>query len=369
MENEQLDTIKFKKLGNNTGVHSKIRDVIEKTDVGTWEWNIQTGEMIFSQKWAQMIGYDLNEFGSINIKTLENIIHPEDLNKSIELLKKHFAGELPYYKFESRVKHKNGHWAWVCERGYVTSWTEDGKPLIMFGTHTDITKRKQTEQALENYINTLNHDLRNPLSIIIGYSSLLLEEGLTTEDIKKFSTIINGTGKKMLKMMESYLALAKVEKGQGIIKKKKHTVIEIVNEIERNFSDFKNSNKLEIVFKDLENNSQDNSLIQKSIFIDEILFHSIISNLLQNAVEASAKDDQIILNVYEDGGLCLSFFNTGEIPKEIQKKLFKKFFSTKKNGTGIGLYSARLVARAHGGDIQYQSVVGGTRFVLNIPFS
>ncbi len=371
MEEDKLNNIKYKELTQKfDDTHSQIRKIIEKTDVGTWKWNIQTGEMVFSDKWAQIIGYNLNELGLINATVLENITHPDDFIKSKELINKHFSGELPYYKHEIRVKHKKGHYVWICERGCITARTEDGKPLIMFGTHTDITKRKEIEHALENYINTLNHDLRSPLAIIIGYSSYLLEEELSREEIIKFSTIINTTGKKMLKMMESYLALAKIERGQDILGKNLKTVVEIINEIKRNFSEIKKSNKIHVSLKDLENKPSNADLMQKLILIDEVLFDSLINNLLHNAVDASTKDDdKIIVNVYEDNGLCLSFYNTGEISKEIQKKLFKKFISSKKNGTGIGLYSARLIARAHGGDINYQHVTGGTRFILKIPFN
>lgn len=372
MGNDKLEKIKNnKQLDQSNNSHSQIKKFIEKTDVGTWEWNIQTGEMVFSDRWAEIIGYNLNELGEITVKKLEIITHPDDFNKSKKLIEKHFAGELPYYKHENRIKHKDGHWVWVCERGCVAKWAEDGSPLIMFGTHTDITKRKQIEQALENYINTLNHDLRSPLAIIIGYSSYLLEEELSKDDIKKFSTIINSTGKKMLKMMESYLALAKIERGQDISGKKPVTVIELMGEIKKNFSNLKNSNELQIYLKDLDNKTFDLNLTKKTILIDETLFYSLVNNLLHNAIEASpCVDDKITINIFEnEDELCLSFYNIGEISKEIQKKLFKKFVSTKKNGTGIGLYSARLIARAHGGDVNYESVPGGTRFILRIPFS
>jgi PAS domain S-box-containing protein len=370
MQDENNNTIKFKKLSAQTvDLEPKVKNIFEKTDVGTWRWNIQTGEMVFSDKWAKIIGYSINEFGSINIKKLEAMIHPDDFNKSVELIKKHFAGELPYYKNESRIKHKNGHWAWVCERGYVTDWTEDGKPLIMLGTHTDITKRKQKEQALEDYINTINHDLRGPLAIIMGYASLMLEENIQTEEIKKFSTVINITGKKMLKMMEGYLALAKIERGQDVLRKKLKNVIEVSKEIERNFLEIKSNKNLKIIFENLSNKPFGFDLFDKVISIDEVLFYSLVNNLLQNAVEGSLETkDEIILNIYSEKDLYLSFFNKGEIPKENQKKLFKKFISTKKNGTGLGLYSARLIARAHGGDISYQPDSFGTRFTLRIPF-
>jgi len=367
MTKNKLDEIKYKQLTDQLdSTRSQIKNIIESTDVGTWEWNIQTGQMNFSQRWAQMIGYDLNDFGPVNAKVLEDITHPDDFSKSTLLIRQHLAGELPYYKYEIRVKHKNGHWVWVCERGCVISRDINGQPLIMFGTHTDISKRKQIEQSLGNYINILNHDLRSPLATIIGYSSFLLEDELSKEEVSKFAGIINTTGKKMLKMMESYLALAKIERGQDINKKKK-LVSEIIGDIRKNFADLISGQKLII---DISDSKKKGSILEKNILMDEILFYSIISNLLHNALDATIDPiGEITLKIYQDQGLCLSFYNQGEIPKEVQKKLFKKFMSSKKNGTGMGLYSARLIARAHGGDVVYQAVSGGTIFALRIPLN
>ncbi len=65
-----------------------------------------------------------------------------------KLIEQHFAGELPYYECECRMRHKDGHWIWIQDRGRLMSRTADGKPLMMFGTHTDITKRKLAEEAM-----------------------------------------------------------------------------------------------------------------------------------------------------------------------------------------------------------------------------
>ncbi|MEE4363303.1 MAG: PAS domain S-box protein, partial [Desulfotignum sp.] len=116
------------------------------TNIGTWEWNVQTGKTVFNDRWAQIIGYDLEELEPVTIRTWEAHAHPEDFKKSGELLKQHFAGELPYYDCECRMRHKDGHWVEVHDRGKVITWASDGTPLMMFGTHQDITQRKQAEQ-------------------------------------------------------------------------------------------------------------------------------------------------------------------------------------------------------------------------------
>jgi len=127
---------------------NRLAGIIEGTRSGTWEWNVQTGETVFSERWANIIGYTLEEISPVSIETWKKFAHPEDLKASGELLEKHFCGELDYYECETRMRHKNGEWIWVLDRGKVVSWTEGGKPLMMMGLHQDITDRKRMENAL-----------------------------------------------------------------------------------------------------------------------------------------------------------------------------------------------------------------------------
>ncbi|MEI6435695.1 MAG: PAS domain S-box protein [Bacteroidota bacterium] len=126
----------------------RLADIIKGTNVGTWEWNIQTGETIFNERWFQIIGYTLDELSPVNIETWIGFIHPDDLIKALELQEKHFKRELDYFSLEFRMLHKNGDWIWVLNRGKVHTWTDDGKPLLMSGTHQDITERKWAEELL-----------------------------------------------------------------------------------------------------------------------------------------------------------------------------------------------------------------------------
>ncbi|MCX5976172.1 MAG: PAS domain S-box protein [Coprothermobacterota bacterium] len=126
----------------------RLRNVINGTNAGAWEWNVQTGETAFDEKSAAILGYSLDEFQSIGFETWMRLKHPEDMKESNELLRKHLQGETEYYSFESRMKHKDGHWVWVLGRGKVIEWDENGKPLRIFGTHLDITDRKRAEEAL-----------------------------------------------------------------------------------------------------------------------------------------------------------------------------------------------------------------------------
>jgi len=128
----------------------RLASIIEGTRAGTWEWDVQTGETIFNERWAGIIGYTLGEISPMSIETWKKYAHPDDLQKSDELLERHFRRESEGYECEIRMKHKNGDWVWVLDRGKVASWTGEGKPLWMFGTHQDITERKHGEEALHH---------------------------------------------------------------------------------------------------------------------------------------------------------------------------------------------------------------------------
>nr|WP_321498441.1 PAS domain S-box protein [uncultured Methanolobus sp.] len=127
----------------------RLENIIEGTNVGTWEWNIQTGETSFNERWAEMIGYTLDELKPLGFQTWEKLVHPEDMEKTELLLKKHFNGELDQYESEVRMLHKDGEWVWILARGKVIEWEKDGKPLLMYGTHTDINEKKKAEETLK----------------------------------------------------------------------------------------------------------------------------------------------------------------------------------------------------------------------------
>ncbi len=126
----------------------QLQNIIRGTNAGTWEWNVQTGELTLNERWANIIGYTLAELQPVSIQTWTNVCHPEDLKRSQALIDKHFSGELAYYDCECRLKHKQGHWVWILDRGRLMSLSDDHKPLLMAGTHIDITALKQTEAQL-----------------------------------------------------------------------------------------------------------------------------------------------------------------------------------------------------------------------------
>jgi PAS domain S-box-containing protein len=125
-----------------------LADTIKAANLGTWEWNIQTGKAVFNEHWAKIIGYSLDEISPLSIETWLKFTHPDDLKASNELLEKYFRGELDHYECVARMRHKDGSWVQILDHGKITAWTGDGRPLLMRGTHTDITAHKRMEDML-----------------------------------------------------------------------------------------------------------------------------------------------------------------------------------------------------------------------------
>lgn len=121
----------------------RYKHIIEGTNLGTWEWNVKTGEAIFNERWASITGHTLAELEPLSIDTWTKYTHPKDLEKSNQLLQDHFAKKTPFYECEARMKHKNGEWIWVLDRGKVVSWDSNGNPEWMIGSYQEITKAKK----------------------------------------------------------------------------------------------------------------------------------------------------------------------------------------------------------------------------------
>lgn len=138
-----------------------MEDVIKGANLGTWRWNVQTGEVILNERWASMLGYQLEELAPISLNTWLTLCHPEDLQTSNKLLEQHFSGELDHYECHCRMKHKNGDWISVYARGRVTSLTHDGKPLWITGTHGDITELQRSRLQLQYSQERLQSMLNN----------------------------------------------------------------------------------------------------------------------------------------------------------------------------------------------------------------
>ena len=121
---------------------------LEGAGDGVWEFNFQTNEVFFSKQYKLMLGYKEDEFENESSEWL-NRIHPDDLHIIKETDKEYEDKRIINHQREYRIKHKNGNYIWILDRGMIISYTDEGKPMRIIGTHTDTTERKLSEQALK----------------------------------------------------------------------------------------------------------------------------------------------------------------------------------------------------------------------------
>ncbi len=139
----------------------KLGNIIDSANLGTWEWNHQTGEIVVNERWAEIIGYELAEIAPLTGETWISYCRPEHLVLAEERMTALMNGESTYFDLECQMKHRDGHWIWVHDRGRIVSTTPDGRPEWIYGTHTDITDRKLAEEMVRESERNLQSFLNN----------------------------------------------------------------------------------------------------------------------------------------------------------------------------------------------------------------
>ncbi len=121
------------------------KHVLERAGDGVWDWNVPTGEVIFSRLWKEMIGYSEDEIPN-HFKEWKKRVHPDDLRGAMKIAETCLSGKAPTYLNEFRMRCKDGSWKWILARGTVTRRDAKGAPLRMVGTHTDISAQKAARE-------------------------------------------------------------------------------------------------------------------------------------------------------------------------------------------------------------------------------
>ncbi|WP_439481011.1 PAS domain-containing protein [Algoriphagus formosus] len=352
--------------------------VIEGTEAGTWEWNVQTGETIFNEEWARILGYKLHELEPISIKTWESLMHPDDLPIAQKDLEDHFSGKTSFYQTEIRLRHKEGHWVWILGRGRVMSRTEDGEPLWMFGTQIDISEKKAKEEALERlnerlqstnselkvFASVASHDMREPLRMISSFLSLIQKrysEKLDEKGNQYIDFAVDGA-KRLSRLIEDLLEYSRI----GFDSKNKESVD--TNEIIEAIIDI---NKQSIKTKGAQIKAENLPVIKAVRVPIQQLFHNLITNSLKFAQENMDPIIAIKCKEFEnfwqftveDNGIGIDE-KDHDIVFGVMKRLHSK---DKYDGTGIGLAICKKIVNQHGGEIWVESEIGvGTKFFFTI---
>lgn len=211
--------------------------ILEATRPGIWEADLGVGSLRVDARWAEIVGYTLDELQPVNLSTWERLTHPDDLTEALRLSNLHIQGRMPYYECDIRMRHKQGHWVWVNTRGRVHRRTEDGTVMYMSGTHIDITDRVTAQEevralnaSLEQRVRertallersmrdmeaisySIAHDLRAPLRSVNGFVTLIQEtegERLSPEGADMFARVARSSAN-MGRMITDMLELLRV---------------------------------------------------------------------------------------------------------------------------------------------------------------
>ena len=196
----------------------------------------------------------------------------------------------------------------------------------------------------------MRHDLKAPLTGIIGLPRILLDEGGLSPGQESLLTLIEESGLKMLSMINRSLDLFKMERGTYVLRPEPVDVIRLVRRIFLEFGVLAAQSKVTFaVTREGRPAGESDGVVVSG---ERLLLHSMLANCVKNALEASPPGERVSVDVSVAACVVIRICNRGVVPPAIRDTFFRKFATAGKvGGTGLGAYSARLVVEAHGGTI------------------
>lgn len=370
----------------------RLDRILKGTNVGTWEWNIQTGETIVNERWAEIIGSTTKELDPFVEGSRYRNCHPDDRKKADELLQECFERKREFYSCELQVRHKSGEWIWVEDRGKIITWTENGRPEWMYGTRTDISLQKKKEQEQQKISEQLQqaqnleslgvlaggiaHDFNNILMGIMGYADHALDNlSMASVCRHNINQVINAS-KRAAELCNQMLDYA----GKGHYERKTISLRRLITETLTILnSSISKKNRLDVCIETEIPN----------IMADPTQIRQILLNLVINASEAIGDRSGIITistgktdipendvwNEYvvapHTPGTYVYFevSDTGcGFNRETAQHFFEPFFTTKFTGRGLGLSAVLGIVRVHEGALWISSAPEkGATFKVLLP--
>ena len=360
-------------------------------NIGTWDWNIETGGLFWSDQIWPLFGYT-KEVTETTYDNFMSAIHPED-RELVSSAVSNCVDIGSSYNIEHRVVWPDGSVHWLHESGDVVR-NKHNKPLHMLGVVQDITTRKVAEQALivareeaetanqakSQFLSSMSHELRTPMNAIMGFGQLLnmeLGNPLDESQRENVSEILKASNH-LLELINEVLDLAKIEAGRIDLSIENVLVGDVISESLQLILPL--AQKLGISIKLIRDNNEitmdDLSRDQRVVRADFTRMKQVIINLLSNAVKYNSENGNISLtfNKMENNFIRISISDTGQgLSQEQQEKLFTAFNrlgaeNTDIEGTGIGLVITQNIIKLMGGEIGVESELGqGCTFWFELP--
>ena len=360
----------------------RLKLALEAAMDGLWDWNVQTGEAYFSPRWMTMLDYGPGELEP-NYETWKRLLHPQDLPRVLEALEAHLEGLEPLYQAEFRMKSKSGRWKWIMTRGKVVERDAQGRPLRAVGTHTDITRQKETEeelknalaelervnQAKSNFLASMSHELRTPLNAILGFGQLMAlnEQDLTPTQKENIEHILKA-GNHLLELINDVLDLVKIDSGAVELVPETVCLRVLVDEMVRLVQPMVDQKRLTVV--------REGEWDQSEVWADRTRLKQVVLNLLSNAIKYNREGGGVVLHLQPlpENRVCFSVEDTGKgLDRDSLDQLFEPFSrittaGENVEGTGMGLVITRRLVELMGGSIAVESTPGqGSCFSIELP--
>ncbi|NCN40139.1 PAS domain S-box protein [bacterium] len=353
----------------------QARLIMNSTMDGYWDWRIKDNYEYMSPRLWEMLGVD-PETKRHHPKEWMDHLFEADQSKALESFKAHVRsrGEEPYFQ-ELRFSHADGSTVWVIRKGQVVEWAEDGIPLRMVGSHTDITGLKVAERvlaqsskmiALGEMASGIAHEINSPLAIIVGHASHLrdlAESGkLSHEDIINSCEKLEKTSMRISKVIRGLRLYSRNLENEEF---QKTLVIDVIKDTLDICLEKFRMNEVEVRIKI--------SDPQLYIYCRPVQMSQVFLNLLNNSFDALRDQEEkwIQIEAYRfEGDVRLVVSDSGKgVPKPIQDKIMRPFFTTKEvgEGTGLGLSICNGIIESHQGQFSFLGNQPHPSFSIRLP--
>ena len=359
---------------------NRLQLILDATRLGTWEWNPQTGVTIFNKRWANMFGWEVNELEA-NVESWSSRLHPEDYDGVWRAIKDHLDGITPFYESTHRIRHREGHWVYVLDRGKIIERDSEGRAIRYTGTVTDVTEQKKAEldarraaHAKNVFLANMSHEIRTPLHGILGIASVLESTNLNSHQQQLLATIKN-SGDYLLTTLNDVLDLTRAEEGQLKVTLGVHSPVRVLHHVIRLFEQPIKDKELDFIVDVSED-------IPESVLMDQARVAQVVSNLVSNALKFTTNGSisvsaswQGYENKKNEGELVVKVQDTGKGIHDTQRiwQLFEQEqdgFNRPEGGSGLGLAIVRNIVQLLSGTIQVDSKPDhGSCFTLCLPMT